>query len=341
MLKTNLAMEKEQLKDKYSRFKQWQEQPYEYKLASDEVHHCNNCHHDFTGNYCPICSQKAGQGRIGWRSVHQGIMDIWGLGTRSLLYSVWQLLWRPGHIIGDYIDGKRQVSFPPVKMLFIIAVVYSMVFYWFFPDVLGMKIGDFTQVYDKDVQQVMGDFSALMKKYYSWFSLFMAVLAVIPTWIMFRYSPRHTAHTLPEGFFIQVFLANVMIVLSFFIVPLGLIDQMVVLVTSSVFFALYYIIVYKYLFGYGLWGTLWRSAFVYLTVLFLLSAGFVVVFNFDFNQITGLKLTEDQLHLIKTAYTGMFVALALIVLAVGFVINYIATRKFRSELKQNQAMLKR
>ena len=101
-------MEKEQLKDKYSRFKQWQEQPYEYKLASDEVHHCNNCHHDCTGNYCPICSQKAGQGRIGWRSVHQGIMDIWGLGTRSLLYSVWQLLWRPGHIIGDYIDGGQQ-----------------------------------------------------------------------------------------------------------------------------------------------------------------------------------------------------------------------------------------
>ena len=226
-------------------------------------------------------------------------------------------------------------------MLFIIAVVYSMVFYWFFPDILGLKIGDFTQVYDKDVQLVMSDFSMWMKKYYSWFSLFMAVLAVVPTWIMFRYSPRHTAHTLPEGFFIQVFLANVMIALSFVIVPLGLIDQMVVMVVSSVFFALYYIIVYKYLFGYGLWGTLWRSAFVYLTVLFLLSAGFVVVFKFDFNQITGLKLTEDQLKFVKMAYTGMFVALALIVLAVGFVINYIATRKFRSELKQNQAMLKR
>ena len=32
-----------QLKEKYQRFRQWQERPYEYKLKSDEVHHCNNC----------------------------------------------------------------------------------------------------------------------------------------------------------------------------------------------------------------------------------------------------------------------------------------------------------
>ena len=106
-----------QLKEKYQRFKQWQKQPYEYHLKSGEVQHCKNCGNDFTGNFCPICSQKADTSRICWRSVHQGVMDIWGLGTRSLLYSVWQLLLRPGHVISDYIDGKRQVSFPPVKML--------------------------------------------------------------------------------------------------------------------------------------------------------------------------------------------------------------------------------
>ena len=109
-------------------------------LSNGRVQHCNNCGIDFTGNFCPICSQKAGMGRIGWKSVRQGIMDIWGLGTRSLLYSIWQLLWRPGQVIGDYLDGKRQVSFPPVKMLFIIAVIYSVLFYWFFPTVLGIEV---------------------------------------------------------------------------------------------------------------------------------------------------------------------------------------------------------
>ena len=126
-------MNKNDIRERYERFKEWQEHPHTYKLTSDEIHHCNNCGHEFTGNFCPICSQKAGMGRIGWSSVHQGIMDIWGLGTRSLLYSVWQLLLRPGHIISDYIDGKRQVSFPPVKMLFIIAVIYSMIWRLSYP----------------------------------------------------------------------------------------------------------------------------------------------------------------------------------------------------------------
>lgn len=59
-------------------------------------------------------------------------MDMWGLGSRSrsVLYSVWQLLFRTGYFIGDYISGRRQVSFPPVKMLFILAVAYAVIFHW-------------------------------------------------------------------------------------------------------------------------------------------------------------------------------------------------------------------
>jgi len=44
------------------------------------------------------------------------------MGNRSLLYSLWQLIWRPGYFISDYINGKRQVSFPPVKMLVLMGV---------------------------------------------------------------------------------------------------------------------------------------------------------------------------------------------------------------------------
>ena len=43
--------------------------------------------------------------------------------TRSLSFTLIQLLLRPGYLIHDYLSGKRQVSFPPVKMLFIVAIV--------------------------------------------------------------------------------------------------------------------------------------------------------------------------------------------------------------------------
>ena len=320
-------MDKAQIKDKYERFRQWQKKPRDYKLLSDEMQHCNNCGNDFTGNFCPICSQKAGIGRIGWRSVRQGVMDIWGLGTRSLLYSIWQLLLRPGHLISDYISGKRQVSFPPVKVLFIIAVLYSMLYYWLLPKAMvnisydEMKAG----------MQAFDDFSMSIKNNYSWFSLIMALLAVLPTWFMFRYSPRHTAHTLPEGFFIQVFLAVIMLVLCFLLMPLVLVDLFLYSYLALFILGIYYIIVYKYLFGYGLWGTLWRSGFILLGVFVLGVGAILILFDIDFKafvpQIT--ELSDEQLLLIKNAYGygSLFVAAMLFI--TGYVINLIATRKER------------
>lgn len=324
-------MDKAQIKEKYEHFKQWQEKPHDYKLLSNELQHCNNCGNDFTGNFCPICSQKAGMGRIGWLSVHQGVMDIWGLGTRSLLYSIWQLLLRPGHIISDYIDGKRQVSFPPVKMLFIVAVIYSMVYYWFFPTVLGISLeGEVT----KEQMAMVGDLNNWLKANYSWFALIMAMLAVVPTWIMFRFSPRHTSHTLPEGFFIQIFLAVLMIVFSFLLIPLAMLDLLVFTCVVYCLFGIYYIIVYKHLFGYGWWGTLWRSGFVLLTVIILMSLGAFFAYNITqdvLNPYFNGQVTQEEISLIKVFYIGLFLTLLLMVIGVGFVVNYLVTRNARRD----------
>lgn len=324
----------EPLKEKIQRFRQWQEQPFEFKLKSDEVHHCNNCGNDYTGNFCPICSQKAGLGRINWQSVRRGVMDIWGLGTRSLLYSIWQLLLRPGHLIGDYIDGKRQVSFPPVKMLFIVAVVYSMFYYWLLPDVLGFSITK-TQYYDyAEGVRAFDDFMNWSKNNYSWFSLFMALLAVVPTWFLFRYAPRHTAHTLPEGFFIQVFLAVLMVVLGFLFIPLAAVDYFVYSYIILLVYGIYYIIVYMYLFGYGLWGTLWRCGFIYATVVSLASFVMLFAFDIDMKALTrGAELPETQETYIRYSYSASFLFCAVIVFTLGLVINYLVTRKARKQLK--------
>jgi len=321
-----------QLKEKYRRFKQWQEHPFEYQLKPGEVHHCNNCHHEFTGNFCPVCSQKAGVGRTSWKSVGQGVMDIWGLGNRSLLYSVWQLLWRPGHIIADYIDGRRQVSFPPVKMLFIIAVIFSLVFYWFFPDVLGIEVLGVADVGDETAKKVTEDVMIWVRKYYSWSSLILAVFAVIPTWMMFRYSPRHTFHSLPEGFFIQVFLANLMIVVGFLLSPLGVANPLLYTFACIIAYGIYYLIVYNYLFGYGIWGTLWRCGFIYTFTSLFTSVGFVFFLD---ERYAANNLTEAQITEAKMMLAGSLLLLSVIILAVGFIINYIVTRKFRRELKQS------
>ena len=94
------------LKKQIERFRAWQKSPVRHWEQKDGEQHCPNCGHEFTGNYCPVCGQQACDGRITWAWVRKSILMLWGMGSRSMPYSIWQLIWRPGYFIGDYISGR-------------------------------------------------------------------------------------------------------------------------------------------------------------------------------------------------------------------------------------------
>lgn len=248
----------QQLRSRFERFKRWVRRTPTFSPASDEEHRCLCCGHHYRGNYCPHCSQRAGLGRITWRSVRNGVMDVWGLGSRSMTLSIWQLLYRPGYFISDYINGKRQLSFPPVKMLFIVAMIYANIIYWFFPEVLKLPLEE---------QGAVG-YKMWIREHYSWAMLVMSVLAIVPTWVIFRYSPRNTRHTIPEGFFIQVLFQTLTIVLSLLTIPLDFTQSKFSTAAYDLLIMAYFFVGYKQLFGYGIWGTLWRQVLVYICVVF-------------------------------------------------------------------------
>ena len=294
----------------------------------DDVHYCNNCGLMFSGNFCPRCSQKADMGRINWRSVRNGIMDIWGLGTRSLIYSIWQLLMRPGYFISDYISGKRQVSFPPVKMLFIVTVIYSLIIYWLFPKVFGIQLHDI----DEGSRQLLSNYYNWYESHFSWAMLGMSVLAIIPTWVMFRYAPRNTRHSLPEGFFIQVLFSVLMVVLNFFLIYLVRVNLIAYNVVIALFTMFYYIVGYMQLFGYGFWGTLWREAFVLLPIVLIEFGLIFAFFGIDALVPPNKQISADEILQMKIMSIGGLLLLAVMIMAVGWVINLIATRKARKSL---------
>ena len=276
------------LKSVYRRFRQWQRDPFAYKLNSPSSHRCINCGSDFVGNFCPICSQREGMGPITWKSVAQSIGELWGLHNRSLLYSLVQLFLRPGYFIGDYISGKRQVTFPPVKMLAIIALLGLLVDYLTGDPISGMFNNDF---------DFAGDKMLLIDNAFEWMNLHPDVMSMIllsylilPNYLVFRYAPRNPRHTLPQGFFIQVFTAIVFLVINMFADITSL--DMVAFVMGNIW--LY--CAYKQLFGYGLWGTLWRLAAslacAHLLALIMLGIDFSIhmIQTGDYNFANGFKL---------------------------------------------------
>lgn len=102
----------------YHRFSHWQQaEPHYVNRHQDTVQHCHNCGTKFRDNFCPRCGQRAEVGRVGWDSILENVALLWGLDSRSLTYTLVQLMGRPGYLVRDYISGHRQVSFPPVKAL--------------------------------------------------------------------------------------------------------------------------------------------------------------------------------------------------------------------------------
>ncbi len=274
---------KQFIRTRWQAFRAWQENPRTYRMDETE-HVCNNCGHTFKGNYCPVCSQSARDGRIGWLSLWEGIGQLWGIESRSGIYTLWQLLWRPGYLVRDYISGKRQVSYPPVKLLFILAAIIAVVQYFFpapvkEPVVTGFRYLDAALTWLQNHENIN--------------ALLSGCTFILPTWWLFRNAPRYPNHTIPEGFFVQVYVA----ILSFLFASVFA-ESTTLAVTLS--YAYMYII-YKQLFGYGYWGTLWR-----LVVCALLS--FVALFVLIIIGLTISELRQDNLytHTNEGATTDIF-----------------------------------
>ena len=79
--------------------------------------------------------------------------------------------------------------------------------------------------------------------------MLISVAMIVPTWLFFRFAPRHTRHTLPEGIFIQLFM-NILILVIVFLSEFFNLFYLLIPV--------YYYIAYRQLFGYRPWGTVWR-----------------------------------------------------------------------------------
>ena len=285
-------MDKEQLIQYYHRFCRWQQaEPRYVNRHEGEVRHCHNCGTEFSDNFCPRCGQRAEVGRVGWRSIRESITLLWGLDSRSLGYTLVQLLGRPGYLVRDYISGHRQVSFPPVKMLVIVClfvVVFESVFH-VKNDVLGIKF---------DVRKI-DEIVEWINAQKSWATLFLQSFYILPTWLVFRFAPGYPRHTLPEGFFLQLFLS----VLSILLVFVGYLNENLELAL----WIIYMYITYRQLFGYGWWGTLWRLAVILLLAVITMVAVVVIVGIFYDHKGINEMLTEMLIILTAEVLLTVFV----------------------------------
>ena len=301
----------------YHRFSHWQQaEPHYVNRHQDTVQHCHNCGTKFRDNFCPRCGQRAEVGRVGWDSIRENVALLWGLDSRSLTYTLVQLLGRPGYLVRDYISGRRQVSFPPVKMLVIVslvAVIAESVFHEH-NDVVPVTF---------NIPEI-DNFIKWFNDNKNWGALFFYSLYILPTWIVFRFAPRYPCHTLPEGFFLQVFLS----VQSLLLGLLGFLQEGL----DTIVGAVYMVVTFRQLFGYGWWGTVWRLAITVLSVMMILLplVTLGILFAYDAGNVDikfGFGGREVSL---MDAGPALLAIVALLIAVMLFVTHVINTRNYRN-----------
>lgn len=264
----------------HSRYKAWKRDWHYHIIAPSggAQHHCHCCEVDYSGNFCPECGQRAGNRHLDWSSVRKGIMGVWGVGNRSLPRTLWQLIWRPGYLIADYISGRRQVSFPPVKMLVIVALIAMLALMFF--DIYEADTVEQTTETVTETNTTRAQYMSLLdsifdwaSKHYDWTALILLSFYILPVYVVFREAPRCGRHTLAEGFFIQVFMATQFLI---YLIITGLVVFLFPDISDNAFLLFFSVLVllvhlrnYRQLFGYKVWGTLWRYV-VTTTVAFML-----------------------------------------------------------------------
>ena len=281
--------------------------------ASDTI--CLNCHTEFIGNYCPSCGQPASTQRFTVKKALMATLEVWGMGNRSLPRTVWNLLYRPGQMIGEYLDGKRMPFFPPVKMLFVLCIFFAVE-----SSLLGEKTiseqitsslndealkKDFKENGNNTVVNFNGknisteEMVTTVKDIVVWMDQHKAVELIclhsffmLFAWLVFRKSPTRPKSTLAEHFFTQVFMSGQMMALSIIYLPIfsnGNEDYAFYPLPWWLLFILF-VWDYKYIFGYKWRATIRKVIVVHILslTLFIAIAGMVAGLLISFAENTAV-----------------------------------------------------
>lgn len=301
--------------ERLKRFRAWQREPIHYTTEGLGEHRCANCGHTFEGNYCPVCGQAADDGPITWKALRRSIMAVWGMGSRSAPVTIWQLLWRPGHLMRDYLSGHKRASCPPMNLLFIMAVVYAIAAW-----LANMMYGTPTEIVTQSTNEGALFLNKILNwsiKNPGWTTLILTTLMTLPTWFLFRHAPRHPHHTLPEGIYIQIFMSSLML-LS---VALSTLSHGYLFLLVPI----YYFVAYKQLFGYGVWGTVWRlgACFFVWTMMIVGLALVAAIIGKEVSVDNGMGATISIIAL----FGVLFVVIPGLTMGGGWLIGWLGEKR--------------
>lgn len=185
---------------------------------------CKNCGEELKGNFCVSCGQKADTRRI---TVNLLMGDVaYGItnANSGVIYTLKALFTRPGHMLKDYILGRRINYFRPFPMLIILAGVYGLVMHFIEGDSEFMKELSDPGNWTTGQYKIAGaDFFAPILKWMVGSTTFGVIIllpfyALAMKWAFRKCGSRR--YNYAECLYVSAYMASQRIIVSFLFIPL-------------------------------------------------------------------------------------------------------------------------
>lgn len=276
------------------------------KITGEEKHkHCLNCGSSFKGNFCPNCGQKAGVKRLKITEIVMDMANSLVGGDNKFYCTCRDLSCRPGHMVRNYLLGKRAKYYNPLQMYIFTLTAFA---------VAAFLIGDSSTTIEniitwgfkaedeileesryasvEEIMTLMNDL--LSNKLYG--TLFFSFFGTFPYRVLFRKERivRPDGVALPlnltEQFYTQMFLACIGMILSIVMLPLCLtgISEDTLRGFYCVIAFIYSVVIFKQLLGIGwLKSALKNVLGIFFT--FIIAFGLIFIVMVTAGVIEGLN----------------------------------------------------
>ncbi|MBQ8098348.1 MAG: DUF3667 domain-containing protein [Bacteroidaceae bacterium] len=263
---------------------------------SPAEHQCLCCSQPYTGNYCPRCGQSAATRRFSFRNILKTGFDVWGFSGWALPRTLWNLIYRPGYMIGNYLDGQRAPYLNPFKCLLVVVALYALATALYGDHIPAIEsfhldLSDTESKVDETAQQIVqhsadtisawvNQLNALSQKHMAISLLLFHSFLALTTTFLFRHAPRRPNMHFAEHFIAQVYISCQMLLLS---LPFLSFRE-----TNDLFGAycfpfpgitlLLFVYNYRQLYGYSWLRTFWKT--ILTNLIYILFIGFLSMFIF-------------------------------------------------------------
>jgi hypothetical protein len=139
---------------------------------------CKNCNTEVTQNYCPNCGQEVQLKRIDSHYVASEIGEILNF-DRGILFTVKELLIRPGENVRGFLSSNRSRLVKPVIFIIITSLIYSVINHFF-----GIEDGYVN--YEEVAPTATGYIFTWVQEHYGYANIIMGVFIALWTKLFFR-----------------------------------------------------------------------------------------------------------------------------------------------------------